>query len=128
MFLLFFVYIIHDRDRLVLELRNHNHSELSRHKALLIHQARIVKRKKRVNKKKIDKEVKEKIKKLKEKHKERIKEFKRLKEKGEVNAMRSKLNEWKKKKYNVEDLDYKLKGLSKDEMKKIMNKWKKKYK
>lgn len=126
--ILFFVYIIRDRDRMVLELRGHNNKELSKHRIFLKSQARVAKRKKSSNKKKIDKEVREKIKKLKEKHKERIKEFKRLKKKGEINIMKRKLDEWKKKKYNVGDLDYKLKGLNTNEMKNIIGKWKKKYK
>jgi len=125
--ILFFVYIIRDRDKLFLELRKYNDEELKRHKLLLREEAKILKKRKKVSGKDIRKEINEKIKKIKEKHGEKIKQFEKLKKKGEFNEMKKKLREWKKKGYNTASLDYKLKDLSVGEMKEVMSKWKKKY-
>lgn len=124
--ILFFIYIIRDRDKLFLELRKYNTQELQRQKSLLTEQANLVKKKKG-NIKNIEKEVSQKINKIKEKQKKRVEEFRKLKNKGEIQGMKKKLNEWKKKGYGTMALEYKLKDLSVDEMKNIINKWKKKY-
>lgn len=126
--ILFFIFIIRDRDKLFLELKRYNTQELQRQKVLLTEQAYVVKKKKKGSDKEINKEIKEKIEKIKKKQKERIKNFKKLRDKGEISEMKRKLKEWKKKKYNTMAMEYKLKDLSVNEMNNIMNKWKNKYK
>ena len=126
--ILFFVYIIRDRDKLVLELRELNSQELERHKIFLMEQAKFIGTKKGINKVEIQKEVKNNIQKIKEKQKERVDELKKLKKEGNIEEMKRKVEEWKRKGYNTMLLEYKLKGLSTKEMKEIMNKWKEKYK
>jgi len=125
-----FIYLIHDRDKIFLELRKHNSLELRKQREFLSDQKKaivkkaIVKEKPRV-KRKVKKEVREKIKKLKHKHKKRIKEFRKLRKSGNVNKMKRQLNKWKSSGYNTFSLKYKLKGLSSKDMKSLMGKWKK---
>lgn len=126
--ILFFIYILRDRDELFLELRKYNLQELKRQKILLGEQANVVKKKKKKSRGEISKEVSDKIKEIKEKHKERIRKFKKLRDKGEISEMKRKLKEWKNKGYNTMAMEYKLKDLSVNEMKNLMDKWKRKYK
>ena len=126
--ILFFIYIIRDRDKLTLELKKYNSQELQRQKSLLTKQANLVAKKRKKSKKEIDKEVNEKLIRIKKKQRKRVREFKKLKDKGETQNMKKKLKEWKNKGYNTMALESKLKGLSVNEMKNLMNKWKKEYK
>lgn len=117
------VYFIRSRDKMILGLRRYNSMELKRQKDLLLSQAKILsKSSKDVDRGEINREVKEKVKSLKKKQKERVSAFKSLKRKGDSASMKKKLEEWKKKGYDTSPLDYKLKGLSSVEMKKIMAK------
>ncbi|PIO08451.1 hypothetical protein COU59_01550 [Candidatus Pacearchaeota archaeon CG10_big_fil_rev_8_21_14_0_10_34_12] len=130
--ILFFMYIIRDRDKLVLELKEYNTQELQRSKSLMREQERIVGKKEGIRKnakkkKELQKEIKNKLEKIKKKNEERLKEFKKLREKGDVDAMKRKLGEWKKRGYHTEVMEYKLKGLTEGEMKNLLQKWKKKY-
>jgi len=121
-----FIYLIHDRDKLLLELRRHNSLELERQRKFLMDQEKLIRNKRPITKIIIKKEVREKIKTLKVKHKIRIKEFRRLKKKGDIKTMQRKLRQWKKEGYNSLALDSKLKDLDVGDMKGIMKEWKKK--
>ena len=124
----FFVYIVKDRDKFILDLKKYNSWEMERDKSLLSAQAKIVQKKKNVNAIALKKEVNQKIRELKARQMERVRELGRLKNKGNFKEMKKKVNEWKKKGYNTQGMEYKLKGLSTGEMKGLMSKWKKQYK
>lgn len=126
--LMFFVYVIRDRDKFILELKRYNAWELKRQKEFLAAQARLVSKRRKARPEELEKEVEQKIRELKEKQVKRIKELRKLKGDGNVKEMKARLSEWKKKGYNTVGLEYKLKGLSVKEMKQLMNKWKKQYK
>jgi len=123
-----FVYLIHDRDRLLLELRKYNSEELDKQKMLLLEQERFLSQRRGVNRLNVKKEISRKIRDLKAEHKKRLGEFKELRTKGDIESMKRKLLDWKKKGYNTLPLEYKIKGLSASEMDRIIHGWKKKYK
>jgi hypothetical protein len=138
--IIFFVYMIHDRDKMFVELKRINSEELEKQRQFLAKQqevilSRRVRERKGVKrkfvladvKKEIRKEVKQKIKSLREKHRKRVREYGELRKKGDLGEMKRKLSEWKAKGYNTLPLDYKLRDLTSGEMKEIMGKWKKKY-
>ena len=120
-----FIYLIRDRDKLVLELRRYNSLELRKQRELLLAQEKTITKKKLGIRGEVRKEVKEKVNKLKSRHRQRIKEFRKLKKKGDTKKMQRRLNEWKEAGYNTLVLESKLKGLHTGEMKNLMNKWKK---
>ncbi len=120
-----FIYMIRDRDKLLLELKKYNQWELKRQMELLEEQKRLLA--KRESHKEVNKEVKKKVKELMRKQNERIREFKKLKQKGQRNIMKKKLIEWKKSGYNTLPLEYKMKDLNSKEMRNILKKWKKQY-
>ena len=76
-----FVYIIKDRDKLVLELKRYNSEELMAQRNLLFEQRRVLEGKGE-DKKVIRQEIKKKIISLKKKQKERVGEFRKLKKIG----------------------------------------------
>jgi hypothetical protein len=121
-----FVYLIKGRDQLILDLRNHNDLEYTTHKRIVLHQESVL-RKKGVPASKVKKEVKVKLKKIKEHHEKKKKEVEVLSKKGDTKEMASKLKSWKSKGYNTLGMEMKLKSLSTSEMKSIMEGWKKKY-
>lgn len=125
--ILFFVYLMKDRDKLLVELRDYHTDELQKQKELLLEQQRILKKKGLVKPVEVEKEVKEKLKKLKVKQKKRELEFKKLKEDGDIESMKKKLQEWRQAGYNTLALEYKLRGLNESEMSALMDSWKKKY-
>ena len=59
---------------------------------------------------------------------ERTKKIEQLRKDGKVNDMKRQIQDWKKKGYSTLPLEYKVKGLSGGEMKKILSDWKAKYK
>ena len=120
-----FIYIIKDRDNLLLELRKYNQWELKRQMELLEEQKKIITRKKKD--KEVTKEIKKKVKELKKRQDERVREFKRLEKKGQKDIMKKKLIEWKKAGYNTLPLEYKMSDLSASDMQSLLEKWKKKY-
>jgi hypothetical protein len=126
--ILFFIYIMKDRDKFIVEMKKYNAWELKKQEEFLSAQARTVSRKKGVKAGEIQREIEQKISELREKQAARVEELKKLKRKGNVKEMKARVSEWKKKGYNTLTLDYKLKGLNVKEMKQIMDKWKKKYK
>ncbi|MBI5803540.1 hypothetical protein HY448_02540 [Candidatus Pacearchaeota archaeon] len=126
--ILFFIYIIRDRDKMFLELRTYNNSEMERQRYFLNEQAKILINQKGKNKSEVKEQIDEKINKIKEKQKQRVAELRELKKNGDIERMKKKLDEWKNKGYNTTLMEYKLKSLSTEDMKEIMSKWKEKYK
>jgi hypothetical protein len=124
-FIFMFIYIIRDRDKMVLELKKYNSLELNLQRTLLFEQKRILEGKGE-SKSTIKAEIKKKIGKLKKKQKGRVGELRKLKKIGSVSEMKRKLADWKNEGYDTKILEYKLKGLSAKEMQKIMNNWKRK--
>ena len=123
-----FIYLIKDRDKLVLELYKHNDSEMKRQRELLLAQEKFIRKKGLAKPAVIKREIKKKIKHLKARHKKRVKEFRKLRKKGDIKEMKRRLDEWKKRGYNTLALEYKLNALGSKDMKKLMNEWKKEYK
>ena len=126
----FFIYILHDRDRLFLQLRKHNALELKEQNELFREQRRFLKMKK-FSKDEVEKEISEKVKKLKEIQNNRVREFKKIKnskkgsKKASYGEMQRKLKNWKLNGYNTVLLESKLKKVPISEMKKMMAKWEK---
>jgi hypothetical protein len=125
--LIFFVYIMRDRDKLFLELRKYNANELKKQEEFLDIQARVAKSRTTSKEKirKIEEQVRLKRKLLKAKQEKRVSEFRSLKKRGKKDEMRKKLDEWKEKGYDTTALEYKLGMLSKKDMNEILKKWKK---
>ncbi len=122
-----FIYSVFSRNKLLSELKRHNASELKMQRQFLLAQEKIVRERKLIDEKEIKREFREKIDELKEKQISRVKEFEKFSDKGNMNEMRRKLNEWKRKGYNTLPLEYKMKGLTEKDMKKILKEWKVKY-
>ena len=118
-----FVYMIKDRDKLVLELKRYNSEELIAQRNLLVEQKKVLEEKGE-DKAKLKKEIQEKIKSLRRKQKKRVGEFRKLKKVGSVSEMKRKLSSWKKSGYDTKSLEYKMEGLSAKEMQRAMKKWK----
>ncbi|HLA22935.1 MAG TPA: hypothetical protein VJZ93_00145 [Candidatus Nanoarchaeia archaeon] len=125
--ILFFVYIIRDRDKLLIELREFNDEELKRNKSLLNEQMKFARLRKRKTQSELAKEYRTKIKRIKKIQKERIREAKKLRDKGKINEMKKKITDWKKRGYNTSMMELKLGSLSHTEMKSLVDKWRKKY-
>lgn len=123
----FFIYLVKDRDKLILELRGYNTGELKRQKQILAEQARVLVKKKEVHPVVIKQQIEKKIKELKVKQEKRVEHIKHLKKSGNVEGMKKMITAWKKEGYNTLPMEYKLKGLSSGEMKSILNKWKGRY-
>ncbi len=122
-----FVYFIHDRDKLLLDLKQYNAWEIEKQRELLREQVKLIQKKKNVPLHRVRKEIAAKVRKLQKRHKVRIKEFNALKEKGDLTTMRKKLAVWKKQGYNTLQLDAKMQNLSTKDMQKLLLKWKQKY-
>ena len=122
-FIFMFVYMIKDRDKLVLELKRYNSEELIAQRNLLVEQKKVLEEKGE-DKAKLKKEIQEKIKSLRRKQKKRVGEFRKLKKVGSVSEMKRKLSSWKKSGYDTKSLEYKMEGLSAKEMQRAMKKWK----
>ncbi len=123
----FFVYLIKDRDSLLLELRKYNDSEFKNQRAFVLEQQKIL-RKKGVPAKRVKKEVQKKLRVIKARHKDRLKIVKKLQKEGDVESLNKQLGKWKKEGYNTLGLEYKLKPLSRAEMEKSLARWKQEYK
>ena len=100
---------------------------MKKEKAVLNKEEKVEKEKGPILYKAFKKKVKKKILGLKIKQKSRVKEFKKLKKAKNTKGMLSKLNEWKNQGYHTYGLEYKIKGLSKKDMKGQLGKWKKEY-
>lgn len=129
-FLLLFVYIVRDRDKLILEMRKYHELEVTQlHKFLLAQEHVLRSRKSRSasSTPTVEHEVNEKLALLKKRNAEREKALEKLRDQGDIEAMRKKMEEWKRGGYNTELIEYKLKGLSTEDMKSLLQQWKKKY-
>ena len=82
---------------------------------------------KRKTQSELAKEYRTKIKRIKKIQKERIREAKKLRDKGKINEMKKKITDWKKRGYNTSMMELKLGSLSHTEMKSLVDKWRKKY-
>src|SRR3989338_6696598 len=122
-----FVYLIRDRDKLLIDLKKYNEWELQQHKHLLAMQESHLLKHQNVNPQIVHREVAKKIDNLKKQQQTRVTKFERLKSSGSHEEMKKKLMGWKRAGYNTELLDYKLKGLSVREMKGLLAKWKRTY-
>lgn len=124
--IVFFVYTIKDRDSLLVELKRYNDRDFKMQRKFILEQEKFMK-KRGVPVKVIYREKKHKLTKLKETHKKRASAVEKLKKHGDEAAMKRQLEEWRKKGYNTLGLEYKFKGLSGNEMKSLLGKWKKEY-
>jgi hypothetical protein len=122
-----FIYFLKDKDRVILELERYNSEELAKQKELLEAQGKLLDEKGEVDKKKVNKEIEQKVFALKEKHKARMEVVKKLRKKGADKELEKKLLEWKKSGYDTIALEAKLGSLGVNDMKKLMADWKKKY-
>mgnify|MGYP001597997438 CR=1 FL=1 len=104
-------YFIHERDKLFLELGKQHKDEMKFYLSRIEHikQNELTKTKEPKKKEKIKHkfiEIKKKvIRKIKEKHKRQKKEFKVLKKQKRTNDMKTKLQEWKKQGFNIQEFD-----------------------
>ena len=124
-FLLLFVYIVRDRDRLLIEMRKYHSLEVNRLRRLLLAQKRVLSSRKQHSDASVKREVREKIALLRKKHLNHKRTLEKLRNQGNVRAMRRKIKEWKQEGYNAALLKYRLKGFSADEMKYLLRQWKK---
>ena len=126
--LIFLIYIIYDRNSFLRELRKFHSDEMKHQRELLQTQVKVLQKKKKVSRKEIRRRVNAQVRQLKKKQKERTKKIEQLRKDGKVNDMKRQIQDWKKKGYSTLPLEYKVKGLSGGEMKKILSDWKAKYK
>lgn len=122
-----FVYLIHDRDRFIIDLRKFHVSEMETHHHFLTAQADIIHEKKKTHRSELAAQIREKIRLLKDKHQQQIREMKHLRERGDIRKMGKKLAAWKRAGYNTLGLEYRLKGVNTQDLKNIVAKLKKKY-
>jgi uncharacterized membrane protein len=125
--ILFFVYIIHDRDRLVMELRRYNAQELEVGRQLMREQEKVAESQGQSGSV-IKREIESKIRGIKKRQEKRVREFKELHKRGSVDDMRKRLDKWKKQGYDTTLMEYKLKALNNRQMKEILERWKREYK
>ena len=128
MILFLFVYLVSDRDKLLVEMRKFNAEELKDNKKLLFEQQRLLSNRQPARTDEIKQEIRGKLKMLEEEHKQREKTLSKLKSAGNPEQMKRQLKIWRAQGYNTFPLEYKLKGLTKEEMSSLLKKWKKKYK
>ncbi|MBI3334050.1 hypothetical protein HYZ97_01045 [Candidatus Pacearchaeota archaeon] len=122
----FFVYLIRDRDTLILQLKKYNDSEFKRQREFILAQEKVL-RKKGVPDHLVKKERDHKIKALEKDHAQRMHAVQRLAKKGDEQEMKRQLEQWKKQGYNTLGLEYKMKSLSTTDMKKLLGEWKQHY-
>lgn len=122
----FFVYMLKDRDALIMQMRKYNDSDFKKQRDFIKAQERAM-LKKGVPAKVVKREAEHKIRVLRKNHKKRAEAVKKLVKKGNVQEMQNQLNQWKEKGYDTIGLEYKMKSLSSDDMKKILSGWKKEY-
>lgn len=121
-----FIYLLRERDKVLLQLRDYNAKEIRNVKSLLLAQQKILEKRK-VDKIVVRQEVSRKIEDLKVRQKKRVDEINQLRVKGNVKEMQKKIDAWKSQGYETSVLDYKMRGLSTGEMGELMKKWKKNY-
>ncbi|MSS75073.1 hypothetical protein EXS73_02580 [Candidatus Pacearchaeota archaeon] len=119
----FFIYLLRDRDSLILELHKLNASDYHRQRSFIQAQARVLVHKKG---KSLAPLVKHELARVKQTHHQRVIQLKALKQKGDVQAMKRQLAHWKAD-YSAGKGLATLHGLSGNEMKATLARWKKKY-
>jgi len=117
-----FIYMMHDRDSLILELKKYNSWETRKQKELIYKE---VKGKMIKDRRKIKEKVRSKISVLKRRQKKRMEDFERFRKEGNVKSMENKIKEWKKHGYNTIGLENAVKVISTKDMKRQISKWKK---
>lgn len=122
-----FVYFVHDRDKMLIELRNYHQEELKRMQGFLVAQERIISHKHTAGVPAAHAEIKQKLEHLRRTHIAQEKHLAHLKSNGDLNEMRRKLQEWRSQGYNTLALEYKLKGLSNEDMSSLLAYWKRTY-
>jgi hypothetical protein len=122
-----FVYLIHDRDKFIIDLRQFHSSEMEQHHHFLTAQAEVIHHRTRAHRTELARQVRHKIQLLKKKHKKQVEEMERLRRAGEIKKMQQKLAEWKKAGFNTLGLEYRLKGMTTKDITGIMEKLKKSY-
>lgn len=128
--ILVFIFMVHERDRLFIELRRQHDNEVKFYGAAIDKKSlsSIAKAKTSKEKKKIVvkyKEMKRKaFKILKQKYEKQVKHLKFLKKAKKTNEMKKKISEWKKQGYNVSELTS-LSGTEKKDMNSFIKEWKK---
>ncbi len=126
MIIFVFVYFVRDRDKLLVELRHHQSSEVAQLRTFLSEQQRLLSSR-GVAQVHTRKEVASQLVRFKKRQKAREQTLKALRKEGDEQAMKRKLAEWKREGYDTSLLDYRLKGLSVPDMKHILEKWKRRY-
>ena len=126
----FFIYLIHDRDKVLLELKIYNDEELEKQRKFLLEQQKYLLENKRCSEEDIKRDVYDKIQELKEMKEKRVREVikvvnKQKKPVDKKNLVKNKLKEWKSKGYNTILLESKLKGVNSGDMKHLLTQWKK---
>ena len=131
MLVFLFVYLIHDRDKLILELRKYNSWEIQKERNVFNKQSDLIKRQVVVQERPkryraLKKRTERNIINLKNKQKKRISEFEKLRRTGDTATMLRKIQEWRKQGYNTVGVEKTIKRLSVSDMKKQISEWKKK--
>jgi hypothetical protein len=126
MIIFVFVYFVRDRDKLLVELRHHQSSEVAQLRTFLTEQQRLL-ASRGVASVNTRKEVASQLVRFKKRQKVREQTLKALRKEGDEQTMKRKLAEWKREGYDTSLLDYRLKGLSVPDMKHILEKWKRRY-
>ncbi len=122
-----FIYLLKDRDKLMMEFRRCNSQELERQEQFLIEQQKFLLGTRRFSDGDIQRKVDEKLGELRELNKKReedvIKIIKRQKGVNRKKFMEEKIKDWKTKGYNTILLKSKLKDIRPSEMKELLAKW-----
>ncbi|RMD66293.1 hypothetical protein D6817_04395 [Candidatus Pacearchaeota archaeon] len=119
----FYAFFLRERRKLIAEIERHNELELKRQRELLLAQRKLA-IKKGASTKEVDREIERKLTKVREEHKRRLEMAKKARARREIEEMKRKIEEWKKKGYNTLALELKLKALNKKEMERLMEEWK----
>jgi hypothetical protein len=120
----FFMYLLRDRDSLILELHRLNAKDYHRQRSFVQAQARVLVHK---TGKSLSAVVHHELSKLKAHHQARVVHLKALCTKGDVGAMKKQLAQWKREYTSGKGLP-RLHGLSSHEMSTTLARWKKEYK
>jgi len=120
----FFVYLLRDRDSLILELHSLNAKEYHRQRSFIQAQARTLVHTKGAS---VAHLVAHELAKIKHHHQQRVIQLKALRQKGDLQAMKRQLARWKAE-YSSEKGLSKLQGIASKDMKVTLARWKREYK
>ena len=122
-----FIYVVKDRDSIILELKKFNEEEFERQRRFILAQEKMLREKGNIKEVFITRQRKEKLAKLEKNFNERKKKLSELKKGGDEGQMERQLMDWKRQGYNTMGLEYKMHGLSEKEMRDVLGMWKKQY-